>query len=138
MAARRLGLGDPEAVPLRLHVEDPHALVLEGPRVVARLHREGDGDGLALRHVVEVKGRLVREHDLGVARLEQIELVGEHVSIHEDARGRLLQPPLPREVVDRVPRDPRAYRLRDDEDAVVLVEQSLDLLFVSICHKQSH
>ena len=28
------------------------------------------------------------------------------------------------EVVARVPRDPRAYRLRGDEDAVVLVEQS--------------
>ena len=138
MAARRLRIGDPEAVPLRLHVEDPHALVLEGPRVVARLHREGDGDGLALRHVVEVERRLVREHDLGVARLEQVELVGEHVGVHEDSRGRLLQPPLPREVVDRVPRDPRAYRLRGDEDAVVLVEQSLDLLFVSIFHKQSH
>ena len=53
--------------------------------MVARLHREGDGDGLALSHVVEVEGRLVREHDLGVARLEQVELVGEHIGVHEDA-----------------------------------------------------
>lgn len=106
--------------------------------MIARLHREGDGDELALHHVMEVERHLVRKHDLGVARLEQVEPVGEHVGVHEDAQGSLLQPPLPREVVDRVPRNPRAYRFRGDEDAIVLVEQALDSLFASICHKLSH